>query len=119
MKKINLCYIVIIFILIFNNYLYRIFRTKNNIVTDSLLENLEKVNIILLFLVTIFLFVFKERYSFSYIKTTFILILLTIFLKNIIFHFCNYYFKFYRKEKKIKIFILYIYLFLCYSANFK
>lgn len=79
LKKIDICYIVIIFILIFNNYLDRIFgKTVNSI----FIENIEKINIFLLLIVVILLFLIKEKYSYLYIKRTLFLIILIFFLKK-------------------------------------
>lgn len=79
MKKINICYFCIIFILILNNYINRIF---GKILEINVLKNIEILNIVLFLIFTGILFILKNNFSKSDIKIIFLLLIFTIFLKK-------------------------------------
>lgn len=79
MRKYNICYVCIIFILIFNNYVDRIF---GEIIENNILNNIEILNILLLLFSTFILFVIKNNISKYYIKKVLILLFFLTFLKK-------------------------------------
>lgn len=79
MKKINICYFCIIFILILTNYINKIFEKRLDI---NILKDIKLFNIFLLLIFTIILFILKNNFLKSDIKIIFLLLIFTIFLKK-------------------------------------
>lgn len=79
MKKLNFLYISIIFILVFNNYIDRIF---GKILDRNILNILETINILLLLVFTSIIFIIKKKISYNYMKKMLSLLFFSIFLKK-------------------------------------
>lgn len=79
MKKINIYYFCIIFILILTNYINKIFKNK---VELSILKEIKIVNIILLIIFTIILTLLKKENLKLNIKYIIFLLIFTIFLRK-------------------------------------
>lgn len=79
MKKINICYFCIIFILNLTTYINRVFEKALDI---NILKSIKMFNIFLLLFFTIILFILKNNFKKSDIKIIFLIIIFTIFLQK-------------------------------------